>query len=445
MKKILSLLILFTVMLSCSNESDLLDDQLRQPQEDLKIRTQEEAIEMLYDFMNDLNNKSEDQLKSKTLSLKIKDVKAIPTYSYSKSQHKNKVKSLNENIDIPIYEFKLESEDGQEGFAIILGDARFEEVVAYSPKGSISDTLYNEALAVFLSGVSDYAELLSGEYRQDYEDWMSNYISGTEKYIRTIYTQSELSSVLQNPYGDWDFREYQTRFIPVKWNQTAPYNNNVPVVCDGFRAKAGCAPVAIAQIMSYFRRPYGYDWNNLNISKTVKTIGEGESQYRINEVARLMVDIGVESKTNYRCTGSGTTTMNTRSTLSKYGYSYDYVHLNYATMPNGTTILNSLTGGSPVIIAAKELYTEKYHMWIVDGILRKERGSYYANTFIDAKTNVVYYELWSQRQRFTQVHCNWGWGGSSDGWYSHRLLTPINEIYKFYTEFELIYNLKFQE
>ena len=446
-------LCLFILFTSCTNDTDLDSNlssrKLKLDMGETKMKTQEEAIDILYSFIDDLNAQNGVYTRSSRNSIKINGIKSVSALSYSgKSQAAlNKLRSVDSSDSIPVYEFNIEEANGKSGFAVMLADKRFDDVLAYSTDGSLSDTTFNVGLSLLLARISDYVEILNGESVQGYADWLCNSVTGTEKYIKRFANEAEFNSFFQkNNPGQWDKREYQTRFIPVKWKQTAPYNSMTPIH-SGQRTKAGCGAVALGQLMAYYKKPQGYDWNLLTQTPTIETVANGGSQARINEVSRLFYDIGKENigDIKYGLTGSGMQDYSIWNVLRLFDYVYAYDPSGkYASFPNATTILTELTDGYPVLIGADEYYSridpnakDLAHVWIIDGIFRKERNRYFVEETISANNKLIYRDLWSYRERFTQVHCNWGWGGSSDGWYSHRLFTPINEPYKFDKAFVL--------
>ncbi len=447
-------LCLFILFTSCTDNTDLDSNlssrKLKLDMGETKMKTQEEAIDILYSFIDDLNTQNGVYTKSSRNSIKINGIKSVSALSYSgKSQVAlNKLRSVDSADSIPVYEFNIEEANGKSGFAVMLADKRFDDVLAYSTDGSLSDTTFNVGLSLLLSRISDYVEILNGESVQEYADWLCNSVTGTEKYIKRFASEADYKSFFQNNgyYGEWDKREYQARFIPVKWKQTAPYNSMTPIF-NGQHAKAGCGAIALGQLMTYYKKPQGYDWNLLTQTSTIETVANGGNQARINEVSRLLYDIGKPGVgyINYTPTGSSIQDYNIWNVLKLFGYVYAYdSSARYANFPNATTILTELTNGYPVLIGADEYYSridpikkELGHVWIIDGIFRKERDRYFVEEILPTNNNSFYRELWSYRERFTQVHCNWGWGGSSDGWYSHRLFTPINEPYKFDKNFVL--------
>lgn len=445
MRIIYYFLIPILVLSSCTNEQEIQQDEpiVNNDFNGVRQMTEDEAKAVLYSFIDKLDQREFPLTRSS--QVKINHVRKTLASEFSNDLGTN-VRSLGAVEDVsqitPIYEFSLSDQMGNDGFALVIGDKRFSEVLAYTSQGSLSDTIFNKGLAQFMSAIPRYVNQLNNEYNQPFEDWLCNRLSGTERYLRNVYSEAELNSLEKNTKGAWDKVEHEESFVPVKWNQTAPYNNDIPLVCGDRKAKVGCAAVALGQIMAYHKKPKSYDWSLLLSSPTVKTIAEGESLARTKEVARLMANLGEMAGTTYTCSGSTTGDNGVLYAMRLLGYEGDKDVVRNSTV-NHNIIYESLLKKLPVMMIMYDYYTKLGHIWVVDGILRKERDMLYFNTVVNAQTNKTYWEVWQCRERYTQLHCNWGWGGSSDGWYSHRCLDPVDDNYSFRGPFvELIYNIK---
>lgn len=54
--------------------------------------------------------------------------------------------------------------------------------------------------------------------------------------------------------SDWKSDLHIEPMLRTQWSQRAPYNNATPLI-NGVNALAGCDPIAVAQIMAYYRYP----------------------------------------------------------------------------------------------------------------------------------------------------------------------------------------------
>jgi hypothetical protein len=203
------------------------------------------------------------------------------------------------------------------------------------------------------------------------------------------------------------------------WDQIFPYNAMVPIdaSCSSFNGHVttGCVATAMAQIMYYWRWPntgvgshcdsytnYGtlcadfgattYDWNGMNNQPTNEC----------NPIALLMYHAGISVNMHYNDDGqcsSGAATSDLAYALKtyfRYASTASYVKkLNYSTSGWNTLLQDDLNAGKPINYAGREPGNGGGHSWVCDGY---QATNYY--------------------------HFNWGWSGSSNGYYYLTNLNP---------------------
>lgn len=184
--------------------------------------------------------------------------------------------------------------------------------------------------------------------------------------------------------------------IKTQWGQDKPYNVFCPKdLLSGPNNPAGCAPIAMAQILCYLQQPSvsptgdKYQWNLM----TPQPANLQEAQ----AIAKLVADCGVNAFTSYGKDRSGTNFLNVLSALKKCFGLNPYVSIIMREQYPGDEgkrlwrrlIMDELQGGRPVIIKAKRGNDiNSNHVFIIDGV----RGS--------------------------RVHVNFGWNGKADGYYA---------------------------
>ena len=203
--------------------------------------------------------------------------------------------------------------------------------------------------------------------------------------------------------------------IKTKWNQDAPYNSMCPDLF-GYKTYTGCVATAMAQVMKSHEWPLQgsgsnkYEWQegdtlSLDFSKikfdwaNMLDSYSGEyTQKQADAVATLMYAAGVSSDMNYTTKGSGTTSWKAgRAFINNFGYdkSLQYLMRDYYHLPEWTKMVyGELDSGRAVYYSGSN--AEIGHAFILDGY--------------DSSTGFF--------------HVNWGWGGSSDGYYSMITLDP---------------------
>lgn len=179
------------------------------------------------------------------------------------------------------------------------------------------------------------------------------------------------------------------------WHQSHPFNKYCPIK-SGTRCLAGCVPVALAMILTYNRYPasltldgYTCQWDLMNsvynYNSSTGRIEEGSST-GLDLVAWLIKEIGVYCDTYYTTSWSFTVPEDAKDFMKSIGYTNAKKHVGY----DENDILPMLNAGKPVFIAAISGVIDG-HAWVIDGYIKN-----------------------SYR---TLMHCNWGWGGSCNGYY----------------------------
>lgn len=207
-------------------------------------------------------------------------------------------------------------------------------------------------------------------------------------------------------WGPWTAEGGVPPLIKTKWDQGYPYNEACPYRGTS-RAPAGCAPLAVAQIAAYHRRPTNYNWNVIS-NFGVWSGGEArEPEEHILTVAQFIYNVGSFMSTDYQSGGSGARTSRAAKYLRQYvnaknvarhPYKFDRVkgRLDYA-IPVYMHGFRSSGGG---------------HSWIIDGYMKQFR--------VDRRPLIG-----SSSQRRTFIHINWGWDkGFHDGYYIEGVFDP---------------------
>lgn len=339
------------------------------------------------------------------------------------------------------------------GFIFASADRRTDFVFAISPEGNIdvdADNMDNSGIGVFFAN-------LEGAYNLQIQE--------TEEIIAELLKDSTLIVKKSNNLSKADYGEeviinnltYMVNkivgpFVTVAWNQISPYNDNAPLI-NGERAVAGCVSVATAQMLSYYRYPAKYDWDELTQYPIVVSAG---GKVQIAELFRSIGD-GINTEWNtYSNGGSGAFVADVDNYFSSIGFSspgtygtYDIGKL-YACLDNKIPVM--MSG-----FCYKETYTYRTwflgkkrtsisydggHAWLVDG---------YLTALCDMSVMVGGKQIISSSTKLF-VHCNWGNGTAPNGYFSASVfdwrkpvtrgttVSGIDEYYQF--QLEALYNAK---
>ena len=277
----------------------------------------------------------------------------------------------------------------EEGFVLVSAEDNARAVLGYADQGSFDPQDIPSNMQVWLQM---YAEELA------YARLMPQVAANRNKELNSNYPTIE--PLLGN----------------TQWGQGEPYNNHCPLI-NGERSVTGCVATALSQIMykhkypkqgtgthSYRLNNYGtisvdyskatYDWDNMlpRYTRNAYTTTQADA------VAQLMYHVGVSANMHYTPQASGTSSGAALQGLSKYfGYDAGIVPLLKDFMPESEVlegIATDLKAGLPVYISA---VTSNYegHAFVCDGM-----------------------------QSNGYLHINWGWTGTSDGYFSISALDP---------------------
>lgn len=210
------------------------------------------------------------------------------------------------------------------------------------------------------------------------------------------------------------------------WGQSGISNGSTPAYsdCTCGRNPAGCGAVAMAQVLRVIRPNNSFNYlampNTSNYNCNLNTIGEFE-------LARLMLECGIQSNSQYYFFGCNTMTLpwNIPGALQNMGLS------NGGSISNFTPsiIETEITLGSPIIFYAADAITN-WHIWICDGFIRNNYSQYNCNT--------GYCDSWS----YTYFHMNWGWSGASNGWYASGNFVPNGTSLNYNNQLKMIKGIR---
>ncbi|MDE7375576.1 MAG: C10 family peptidase [Muribaculaceae bacterium] len=209
-------------------------------------------------------------------------------------------------------------------------------------------------------------------------------------------------------------------WLTTKWNQDEPFNLLCPIY-DHHRSVTGCVATAIAQVMNFHQWPdkgvgsnsytaqainqtvtfdfasTTFDWANM--LDTYPNSGNDATQAQRNAVATLMKACGVSCNMNYSPSASGAFSRDAGIGLIKY-LKYDrgieYMERKYYSPTQWEDIVYEQITQGPLYYSGAN--SEAGHAFVIDGY---SSGGYF--------------------------HLNWGWGGTSDGYFLLTALDPSSQ------------------
>lgn len=203
-----------------------------------------------------------------------------------------------------------------------------------------------------------------------------------------------------------------------RWNQGAPFNSKCPSV-NGKRSVTGCVATAMAQVLKAYEYPaqcsggsYSYQWTGGNKTLTLDFDNVElhwdlmKDSYEPNQgagaLATLMRAVGYSADMQYSPSASATHGQNMAAGLVRnfdYDCTLSYEQRRWYTFAQWQAMIyDVLATGKPVYYDGANADLSVAHAFVVDG--------YAADGFF---------------------HINWGWGGSSDGYFRLSALDPTQQ------------------
>ncbi len=285
----------------------------------------------------------------------------------------------------------------QNSFILVSGDDRFVPVLGYCTNTTFDELSIPENMRAWLQGYVDEINCLNTVLPA----------TGNTTIRQSDTTTQQLSPI--------------TPLISTTWNQSAPYNNLCPLDNSNTRTVTGCVATAMAQVINFHMQRFNAPTHTQDAieayttgsSITVDAIPANtplpDKTLLLNNytasatnaqkeaVAKLMLYCGASVKMNYTASSSSAHVPDVPWALVKnFGFDQtaQYVLRNNFTYAQWMdTIYHELENNRPVIFNGHS--SGGGHAFIVDGC--DDSGLF---------------------------HINWGWGGSSNGYFALSALNP---------------------
>lgn len=292
-------------------------------------------------------------------------------------------------------EYYIFNKGTHEGFVIVSGDDRTEPILGYADTGDFD---YDRLPPAMQELLERYETQIAALQQLSTDEWAAS----SRRRAATVPTHPKVGQLMT-----------------CKWNQRGPYNNLCPKDKDGQRSVTGCVATAMAQILYFHREKMvtetqapipGYetwshrirvdgipegsplDWDNM------KDNG-GSSITQETAVAQLMLYCGVSVEMDYTSSSSGAQIGDVPEAMVNY----------FGMSPTARWIWRG------------EDYTDTEWDALVYSDLAAGRPVYMGGYTSDGGGHAFVCDGYDGNRRY---HINWGWGGSSDGYYMLTNLTP---------------------
>ena len=285
------------------------------------------------------------------------------------------------------------------GFVVLANDDATEAVVGVSNKPYTTDTNINPAF-----------------------QW---YLRAANAAIANRIANGQHSSAAIAPAAP--LPDHVDPLIETRWQQEAPFNNDVQKDENGKPYLVGCVAITMTQIMRYYKYPTvgkgsnSYSMNGETLSadffaspyqwdKMLPIYEKGKyTDEEAKAVSELMRQVGISVNMDYKPGFSSSYTMSAQNALiNNFGYNPDmnrYTRNYYSEQEWMDMVYKELSEKRPIYYSGNDSKWENGHAFVIDG--------YNA----DGK-----------------VHVNWGWGGYQDGFFDIGILTPARSNYSYYQD-----------
>lgn len=285
------------------------------------------------------------------------------------------------------------------GFVVLANDDAIEAVVGVSNKPYTNDTNINPAFQWYLRAANAA---------------IASHIASGHGYSGAIAPSAPLP-------------DHVDPLIKTRWQQEAPFNNDVQKDDKGKPYLVGCVAITMTQIMRYYKYPaVGKGSNSYTMNGETLSADFSASPYQWDKmlpiyekgkytdeeakaVSELMRQVGISVNMDYKPGFSSSYTMSAQNALIN----------NFRYNPN----MNRYT---------RNYYSEQEWMDMVYKELSEQRPIYYSGN--DSKWDNGHAFVIDGYNAEGKVHVNWGWGGYQDGFFDIGILTPARSNYSYYQD-----------
>jgi hypothetical protein len=305
-----------------------------------------------------------------------------------------------------------------EGYIVVTADTRLVPVIAYSESSDFvwEETPFNALLCILRADLRlRVAALRDGVYAQEEID--------KNEALRSALLSADVPTARADSWGPWIG-------FPT-WNQGAPYWDLCPIdPITGERCYVGCGPTALSQVLNYWQFPSAVAFTHADDYTSTKDPGDGYGERVINiDATRACIALigyngqlpssemkaaisyaaGVSLKTKYSSGGSGASCANIAAALAGTLPSWSWVvpqRWQYVSAEYRTTDID-WQPWPPYYATVEEIHS----------LLQSDAMSAHPSIIVVQSDVSGHFVVVDGYRATGEYHVNFGWGGSSDGWY----------------------------
>lgn len=283
-----------------------------------------------------------------------------------------------------------------QGFVVISANRNTEDVLAITESGT-----YHPNTESDIPGFNEFMKMAK-EYVQNAKD--------TLPITRDSYCIIDCDTL--------EYNRIEAK-VPVTWG----HDGIAGAYCSNY--SAGCGPIAMAQIMSYYQHPSSFtytfgnrdiNYESVNWSLINQHVHTGSHPSNIcngnsnldKTIGRICRELGCKSGSTYDSNGTTSTSPGALyNVLTYYGYTMPGFH----SIPSNENSFMDFLVEDKLIIMIGYRQDDRLNIWLID-------GGYHIKTHSVIYTSqngtdwVSYYD-WITNQTYN--HINWGWDGHCNG------------------------------
>ena len=306
------------------------------------------------------------------------------------------------DIDVNELLYIVEFDEGC-GSAILGADSRLEDVYAVLEDGVISKSDFQQA--ELGADVQELPIYLAGRILDEVNDRLGGITIDSLPVVPAKPTIKEIDTITNRS---------NSFYVRTKWYQDSPFSNEcIDPLNPGVVNKAGCGPIAIGQILAH-NQQYGnlsinnqtFDMSLINCKRPWHDLYNDSSVN--SEVARFIHQIGLEMDADY----------GTSLTITAYNKMEEFLSNVYSNVEDEEYDFDTIISHMDEYSVPLAIY-DVSHGWVIDG--------YYWLVImyrlpVETLPGVhIVHEVNNKK-----VHCNFGWGGNWDGYYSSGIFDLSN-------------------
>lgn len=412
MRRLMFIAVVMSMTFTACNNDEFEIPSLKSEEKEISyVVTPEEAISRLEKFL---------AVKGTRVSLKDVAIKMLKQSDFIPT-------TRSADADNPAI-YLIDIPDG--GCAVMGADMRLEPVYAIMDETKLSPEDLTATTRTESANEEDIQTFVTGLIN----DAVEADIMGLGPFPKDTLPFKPIPSKLDSLWTETTVDLQVVPLLDTKWDQHEPFNNNYPMSPDG-RKKAGCGIIASAQIMYYHKQPsflggVMFDWDllrfyehgyhnqplsaTLEVANYVRTLADASN-----------IEIGDELPTASVEINTSTPQPNIVTLFNAAGYS----NVNFVSYTLNS-IQNMLDDNHPVLISAKK--TDDYseygnHMWVIDGC-NVYKVEYWTRVYTYVNDFTWSYNDYVDTHHYNLLHCNYGFRGSCDGYYSSGIFNTNVEL-----------------